>query len=128
MNKMKEHIQVRFDERISGYVISMPEFICLNAIEQWIDEFGKELSTLPQGSRIALLIDTNLHQFESIQCLKRMREFLTTNKQVMSASHVVVAFVAPASYIEVHIKSESESEAYFETRPDAYRWLEGMNG
>jgi len=126
MNKMKEHIQVRFDERISGYVISMPEFICLNAIEQWIDEFGKELSTLPQGSRITLLIDTNLHQFESIQCLKRIRAFLTTNKQVVNASHVVVAFIAPASHIEAHIKSESE--AYFETRSDAYRWLEGMNG
>ncbi|VAW87185.1 hypothetical protein MNBD_GAMMA17-422 [hydrothermal vent metagenome] len=44
----------------------------------------------------------------------------------MSASHVVVAFVQPATYIEAHIKSESE--AYFETRSDAYRWLESMNG
>lgn len=70
---------------------------------------------------IVLLIDTNLHQFESVQCLKGLRDFLTMNPVIQSRK-VKAAFVKPENVMPSHIKSEFE--AYFHSYDEAYKWLE----
>ena len=68
-----------------------------------------------------MLIDTNKHEFESIQCLKLLREFFTTNV-VIQTNVGKVAFVQPKNYRGPHVVSEIE--AYFESTEEAYKWLE----
>ena len=118
---MSENIRVSFDKKINGYIISMPEFISLNSIEEWKNKIDLELKSLPLNQKVVMLIDTNKHEFESIQCLKSLREFFTSNA-VIQFNIVKVAFVRPKSYGEPHIKSEFE--AYFESVEEAYKWLE----
>jgi len=119
---MNRNIQVSFDNKINGYIIRMPEFISLNSIEEWTHKFELDLKTLPLGQRVVMLIDTNKHEFESIQCLKNLREFFTSSSLIQS-NIVKVAFVRPKSYGEPHVKSDLE--AYFESVEEAYKWLEG---
>lgn len=117
---MKHCIEYHFDRNIAGYVISMPEFIDLDTIEQWINSFEQELNTLTANQRLIMLVDTNQHEFESVQCLKRLRDFFTGNT-VIKANGLRVAFVQPTEYRMPNIKSESE--AYFSSRDAVYAWL-----
>jgi len=119
---MNRNIQVSFDKKINGYIISMPEFISLDSIEEWMHKFELDLKSLPLSQRVVMLIDTNKHEFESIQCLKSLHEFFTSNS-VIQSNIVKVAFVRPKSYGEPLVKSELE--AYFESVEEAYKWLEG---
>jgi len=118
---MNNNIQVSYDEIVKGYIIKMPELVSLNAIEEWKKEFSVDLNSLPLSQRFVMLIDTNKHEFESIQCLKSLRDFFTTNADVQSKC-VKVAFVQPKEYIEPCIKSEIEG--YFGNYEEAYKWLE----
>jgi len=121
MNKMKGRIQTQFDEKINGYVVSMPEYISLEAIEEWKKSMSYDFESLSEGQQAVILMDTNMHQFESIQCLKSIREFFVTNPVVQS-NGVTVAFVQPNEYIKPHIKSVNE--AYFDNCSDAFKWLQ----
>ena len=118
---MRQNIQTRFDESINGYVVSMPELISFEAINEWRESINKELKSLQNNQKVVILIDTNKHQFESIQCLKSIRE-LFTNNEVIQSNGVKAAFVQPQSYMEPHIKSESE--AYFDNVSSAFKWLQ----
>ncbi len=118
---MKDNVRFKFDEKINGYVITMTDFVSLAAIEEWKKRFDIELKSIPFSQKIVMLIDTGKHEFESIQCLKSLREFFTTNS-VIQSNGVKAAFVQPKNYIEPHVKSEFE--AYFEKSDDAYKWLE----
>lgn len=60
------------------------------------------------------------HQFESIQCLKSLRDFFT-QQPVIQSNGIKVAFVQPANIIPPQIKSESE--AWFENFDEACNWL-----
>ena len=117
---MTGRIQVKFDEKLKGYIVSMPDFISLSAIEEWKDRFDIDLISIPSDQQARLLIDTNQHQFESIQCLKSLREFFANNS-VIQSNGVKVAFVQPANFVEPQIRSERE--AYFESFEEAYKWL-----
>lgn len=117
---MTDGIQVKFDEKLKGYIVSMPDFISLGAIEEWKDRFDNDFKSIPTGQDVMLLIDSNQHQFESIQCLKSLREFFANNS-VIQTNNVKVAFVQPANFVEPQIKSERE--AYFESFEEAYEWL-----
>ena len=119
---MADSIQVKFDEKLKGYIVSMPDFISLGAIEEWKARFENNLKSIPAGQKAMLLIDTNQHQFESIQCLKSLREFFDNNS-VIQSNDVKVAFVQPVNFVEPQIKSERE--AYFESLEEAYKWLMG---
>jgi len=118
---MNNNIQVSYDKNINGYVVKMPEFVSLITIEEWRNKFALYLKFLPLSQKFAMLIDTNKHEFESIQCLKSLRDFFTANAEVQSKC-VKVAFVQPKSYMEPCIKSEIEG--YFENFEEAYKWLE----
>jgi hypothetical protein len=117
---MKDSIQVKFDEELKGYGISMPDIVSISAIEEWTDRFGSDLRTTSPGQKTILLIDTNQHQFESIQCLRILRDFFA-NISAIKSNGVKVAFVQPANFVEPQIKSDRE--AYFESFEEAYEWL-----
>lgn len=121
MNKMEGHIQTQFDERINGYVVSMPEFISLEAIEEWKRSISNDLESIPGDQQVVILMDTNKHQFESIKCLKSIREFFATN-HVIQSNGVKAAFVQPDEYMKPHIKSKNE--AYFDDCLAALKWLQ----
>lgn len=118
---MQHNIQTKFDESINGYVVSMPELISYEAIEEWKESIGVDLKLLPNDQKVIILVDTNMHQFESIQCLKSIREFFINN-EVIQTNGVKAAFVQPKNHMEPHIKSEFE--AYFDNRSSAFKWLQ----
>jgi hypothetical protein len=117
---MEDRIEINFDNRINGYVVTMPNFVTLDMIEEWKARFDQELKTTRNSNNFALLFDTNTHNFESIQCLKSLREYLTENK-VLKSSFSRVALVAPTKFMAPKIKSEVE--AYFDNLEQAYKWL-----
>jgi hypothetical protein len=118
---MEKIIEFNFDIRINGYVVTMPDFVTLDMIEEWKDRFDRELQSIRSSNKLALLFDTNKHNFESIQCLKILREYLTDNK-VLKSSFSRAALVAPAKFMAPNIKSEVE--AYFDNTEEAYKWLQ----
>jgi len=104
-NQLKNSIEIHYDEKIDGYVISMPDFISLEILEEWQERFNIELSSKMDDAPFKLLLDSNKHDFESIQCLKILRDYLSELREVIDR----VAFVAPANFVEPHIESESEA-------------------
>jgi hypothetical protein len=117
---MEDRIEIHFDKRINGYVVTMPGFVTLDMIEEWKYRFDQELKTKRNSDNFALLFDTNKHNFESIQCLKSLREYLADNT-VLKSRFSRVALVAPARFMAPIIKSEAE--AYFDNFEQAYKWL-----
>jgi hypothetical protein len=117
---MEDRIEFNFDKSINGYVVTMPDFVTLNMIEEWKDKFDQELKTLRNSNNFALLFDTNKHNFESIQCLKSLREYLTDN-EILKLRFSKAALIAPARFMAPKIKSEDE--AYFDNVEQAYKWL-----
>jgi hypothetical protein len=118
---MSNNIQVLYNEKISGHVIQISEFVSLNALEEWKKRVGLDLKSLPFGQRVVMLMDTNRHEFESLQYLKKLRDFFTTNV-VIQSNGIKVASVQPKIYLEPHIISKVE--AYFESVEEVYKWLE----
>jgi hypothetical protein len=50
---MEDRIEIKFDKRINGYVVTMPDFVTLDIIEEWKDRFDQELKKI--FSRAALV-------------------------------------------------------------------------
>ena len=98
----------------------MPDFVTLEMIEEWKARFDNKLKKNRNSGNFALLFDTNMHNFESIQCLKSLREYFTDNT-VIKSRFSKTALVAPASFMAPKIKSEVE--AYFDNFEQAYKWL-----
>lgn len=97
----------------------MPEFIALNVLVQWKTEFLASLSEIKEQDKAGVLIDTNSHQFESIECLKLLRELFSEPQIKRCISRA--AFVGPSRYIEPEIINYTEG--YFLSFEEAYRWL-----
>ncbi|NOZ51975.1 MAG: hypothetical protein GXP08_02345 [Gammaproteobacteria bacterium] len=83
--------------------------------------FNQELKSISQHQVIVMLMDTNQHHFESVQCLKSLRDFFSTSP-VIQSNGVKVAFVQPENVMQPHVKSASD--AYFTDYDKAYQWLE----
>ena len=98
----------------------MPDFVTLKMIEEWKVRFEQKLKSFPNSNNCALLLDTGKHNFESIQCLKFLREYLADDSLVKSCV-TRAALVAPAKFMIPVVKSESE--AYFDNIDVAYQWL-----
>lgn len=98
----------------------MPEYITLNELYRWKKEFLGLLYTRAGNEKIALLVDMNTHQFESVECLKLLRN-LFSNELKAKDYISKVAFVAPAQYREPEIVSSTE--AYFSHFEEAHDWL-----
>ncbi len=119
MHDQKEIIY-KFDKKINGYLIIMPNFVTVKMIEQWKKQFDKELKIAQNNSHYSLLIDTNKHKFESIQCLKSLRDYLSYLSDSQN-NLVRAAFVSPPNFRTPQITSEFE--AYFDDYEKAYQWL-----
>ncbi len=66
-------IQTRFDAGLDAFVVKFPEFVTLSCLRDWGDVFLLELES--HSNNVALLLDTNQHNFESVECLKWLRSF-----------------------------------------------------
>ncbi len=101
----------------------MPEHITLELLKGWRKNFLLTLEKKIIRKNMALLIDTNKHQFESIACLKLLRD-LISNEVIHRLSSV--AFVQPRKYRIPEIPSSTEG--YFDNFEDAYSWLQQDQG
>ena len=111
---MSSGIRFEFDPQLPGYVAVMPPYVTLPMID---DLRRKVTAAFAAPAGHGLLVDTNRHEFESIECLKALRATLGD-----IADHCrAVAFVQPAAYREPHIASPREG--YFASFAEAHAWL-----
>ncbi|MCU7924358.1 MAG: hypothetical protein KZQ88_16840 [Candidatus Thiodiazotropha sp. (ex Dulcina madagascariensis)] len=115
-----ESIKTKYDEEIGGYRVYMPEYIAIRALETWANEFGEALEEREVPQAFSLLLDINKHDFESIECLKYLRDFLYKLNQ-MQEGLTKIAFVQPVKYKVPGIVSRNE--AYFSNMLEAETWL-----
>jgi len=116
---MDTQIDTKYDRKIDSFVVRMPGFISLNALKTWKKEFLATLSQINDHDKKGVLIDTNNHQFESVECLKYLRELFSEPQIKRSISRF--AFVSPGRYRKPEIIDYSEG--YFLSFEEAYRWL-----
>lgn len=112
-------IQTRFDSGLDAYVVNFPEFVTLNCLRRWGEAFLLELEA--HADNVALLLDTNQHDFESVECLKWLRTFLKY-EPIIEAMIYRVAFISPPEYR--HPEVVSKREAYFTNTKGAQQWLQ----
>ncbi len=110
-----------FDTNINAYIVTLPESISLQILTDWGAEFATQLGN--ESGRVNFLFDFNTHHFESIACLKWLRDFLGS-EQFTSTIHKA-AFVQPVEYRPPEIVSDSE--AYFASMKDALEWLQSCH-
>ena len=99
------------------YVSRFPDYVTLEQLRNWGVKIKKELE---KGGRYNLLIDTNAHNFESVECLKWLGEFLMLDS-IVSQNIDSVAFVQPEVYRSPEVVSDRE--AYFTDNISAKKWL-----
>ena len=107
-----------YDSIVNAFIVKMPEYINYDALEVWKSELLLSLSKVE--NQIALLIDINRHNFESIECLKLLRNMF--DESIVKEKVLKTAFVCPKKYKESEVVSNEE--AYFEKFNDAYCWLQ----
>jgi len=91
----------------------------LEALKKAKAKFENLLAKNAQIEEFSLLFDTGAHEFESVECLKYVRTFLSIQSLLEKCQKF--ASVAPANYVKAEIKSDTEAtfNEYFE----AYDWL-----
>jgi hypothetical protein len=110
-------ISFQLDTDIECFIVIFPDLVTLQSLKRWGQRFVDELDA-KEG--VGLLIDTGPHNFESIACLKWLKEFLTQAPEV-GQSIRKVAFVSPAHHRQPEIIDDRE--AYFIDISDARIWL-----
>jgi len=113
-------IDTRHASEIRALIVRMPALITLNMLNDWSAQLLYMLNECAEGEKITLLLDMNTHNFESIECLKYLREFLSCNQQIKNIVSRA-AFVQPEQYRKPEIVSSEE--AYFSKFEDAYYWI-----
>jgi len=51
-NTLNNSIPTTLDEKLNGYVICLPDFISVNAMEEWKARFDLDLPSIPMGQRV----------------------------------------------------------------------------
>jgi hypothetical protein len=117
---VKDGIESKYDEAMGAYLVSFPEHVSYEALSKWSIEFQEMLVSRGHQKPEALLLDSNKHDFESIECLKFLREILT---QLASMKNGIckIAFVQPANYRKSEVVDFNE--AYFSSSEEAKSWL-----
>jgi hypothetical protein len=111
-------VETEYCHEIESYWVRLPHHVSLNALEIWGSRFTLQLQK--QSAPAGLLLDTNTHDFESVHCLKWLRQFFSESAAVRSGINRV-AFVQPAQCRMPEVVTDSE--AYFMTVEEAYKWL-----
>lgn len=112
-------IQTRFDADLNAFIVEFPAFVTLETLHDWGKVFISELQNHDGG--VALVINTNQHNFESVECLRWLRTFLA-GEPIISSSVSRAAFIQPSEYRRPEVVSDVE--AYFSSMNEAYRWLQ----
>lgn len=112
-------IQTRFDVELNAFIVEFPAFVTLESLHDWGKVFISELQNHGYGA--ALVIDTNQHNFESVECLMWLRMFLVGEPLVRS-NVTRAAFVQPSEYRRPEVVSGVEG--YFSSMDEACRWLQ----
>lgn len=110
-------MEIFFKKEIDFYLVTFPDYITLKCLKKWGGEIKAELET--SGS-FGMLIDTNMHNFESIECLKWLRQFLSDLVSIKCIT--IIAFIQPDTYRAPEVVSDKE--AYFSDTDSAKKWLE----
>lgn len=111
-------ITLQYDKKVQSYIARCPAAITMDALVAFRQQLHSRVGATTSGGRDGLLFDSNTHQFESIACLKYLRDTFTPQ---LRQKIVRVAFVAPRAYREPEIVSQGE--AYFNDFESAYLWL-----
>ena len=119
---MKDEIELKYDKEIKVYTVSFPEHITYESLSKWRIKFHEILDARPHPNSELLLLDSNKHDFESLECLKFLREILNQLANLENGIHKI-AFIQPAHYRKPEIISNNE--AYFANTDDAKVWLRG---
>ena len=119
---MNAPIKMHFDDKLTAYVVRMPHRISLLALQHWKDNLYRVIADRDVSS-ISLLIDSNTHDFESLEALRYLRYILSTDPVLSRVQRA--AFVAPKQYRPPEVVSDQE--AYFNHFEEAYSWLEKQN-
>ncbi len=117
---MNMQINTTFDNNINSIIVRMPEEITFEILKLWEEELLELISKIEENEDISLLIDTNKHNFKSIECLKLLREILSNAHTKYSFSKF--AFIQPRQHREPNIINSKEG--YFINFEDAYCWLQ----
>lgn len=113
-------IQFWLDADIPAYIVAMPDKISHKYLCIWIEHFNYHLNQTHNPKPLGLLIDTKRHDFESIECLRILGEYLRKDELIiMTFSNM--AFVQPANHMPPHV--HSAQEAYFDSCEKALHWL-----
>ena len=110
----------KYDEAMGVYFVSFPDHVSYEALSKWSIEFQEMLVSRGHQKPEALLLDSNKHDFESIECLKFLREILTQFTNMKNGLYKI-AFVQPANYRNPEIVDLKE--AYFSSTEEAKSWL-----
>ena len=116
---MNQEIEIYFDEEIAGYVVRLPELTTIEMLINAKSNFEDLIAKNDNGNKFSLLLDTNTHEFESIECLKFLRSLLSIPP--ITANCTKYASVAPENHTQKEIKSDKE--ASFNDFSQAYAWL-----
>ena len=111
-------VAMRLEGKTGAYVVRLPDKITLTSLKIWGEELFRAATASPTA--ITLLIDSNTHDFESIEAMRYLRDLLST--EPVASRLARVAFVAQARFRQAEVVSAQE--AYFNNIEDAVRWLE----
>jgi len=117
---MPDPIHTSFDSEANAFIVRFPEHTTLADLMAWGDSFRTILKKRAHHNSSGLLLDTNRHDFESIECLKYIRDLILEFTRMDHGIHKV-AFVQPVSYRQPEIVSSKEG--YFLTVEAAWKWL-----
>ena len=120
---MSDNITTEYNEEINAIIVRMPDEITLNLLKQWQNDFLILLKTRKLRKSLSLLLDVNKHNFESIECLKLLREFLSQNV-VVNQNISKIAFVTPKKFRKPGTRTSKEG--YFESFDEASIWLKSF--
>lgn len=113
-----DEIKTRFDEDLGALIVTLPDFVTLEALKGWEAPFFQAVEHRP--GEVGLLFDTNSHNFESIDCLKWLKQFFV-ERALIGSKVSPVAFVQPGQHKAPQVASDAE--AYFLTVQEARSWL-----
>lgn len=111
---MTPSISTTYDTTLDAVIIRFPDTVTEGQMRQWAAALPGRLAPLGRNSS-SMLLDTNRHQFESMECLRLLRSALESSHVRRAIRRV--AFVQPVSFRIPGVVSAEE--AYFSTVEDA---------
>ncbi len=113
------NIEIKLLDGILGYKVLLPELITSKSLIELRDILSQKLEE-EQIDNYCLLVDSNAHEFESIETMKQLRDVLSSFTIEIEGLKTI-AFVRPKERGGKSITSPNE--AYFNDCNEALSWL-----